>query len=38
MPNVISPLEAELKRQFLRVVAARWVIVAIFVALMPPSA
>src|ERR1700744_5176818 len=37
MPNVISPLEAKLKRLFLRVVAARWIIVAIYAALLPPS-
>ena len=37
MPPVISPLEGKLKRLFLRVVAARWVIVAVYAALLPPS-
>lgn len=37
MPPVISPFEARLKRLFLRVVAARWLIVAIFALLLPPS-
>ena len=30
MPAVISPFEAKLKRLFLRVIAARWVIIAVF--------
>jgi predicted RND superfamily exporter protein len=34
---VISPLEAKLKRVFLRIVAARWLIIAIYAALLPPS-
>ncbi|HXU74905.1 MAG TPA: MMPL family transporter [Polyangia bacterium] len=34
---MISPFEAKLKRLFLRVVAARWVIIAIYAALLPPS-
>lgn len=37
MPTVISPLEARLKRLFLRVVAARWLTVSIFALLLPPS-
>ncbi|HWE27314.1 MAG TPA: MMPL family transporter, partial [Polyangia bacterium] len=34
---MISPLEAKLKRLFLRVVAARWLIIAIYALLLPPS-
>ncbi|HEX8950616.1 MAG TPA: hypothetical protein VF945_02170, partial [Polyangia bacterium] len=34
---MISPFEARLKTLFLRVVAARWVIIAIYAALLPPS-
>src|SRR5262249_52382095 len=37
MPAVISPFEAKLKRLFLRVVAARWAIIAIYAALLGPS-
>ena len=37
MPTVISPFEAKLKRLFLRVVAARWLIIAIYAVLLPPS-
>ncbi len=37
MRDVISPLEAKLKRLFLRIVAARWLIIAIYAALLPPS-
>lgn len=37
MRAVISPFEARLKRLFLRVVAARWLIIAIYALLLPPS-
>src|ERR1700760_1784338 len=37
MPAVISPFEAKLKRVFLRVVAARWIIIAIYGLLLGPS-
>jgi uncharacterized protein len=37
MPDVISPFEARLKRIFLRIVAARWLIIAIYALLLPPS-
>jgi predicted RND superfamily exporter protein len=34
---VISPFEAKLKRLFRRIVAARWLIIAIYALLLPPS-
>src|SRR5512143_1083048 len=37
MRAVISPFEARLKRLFLRVVAARWLIIGIYALLLPPS-
>ncbi len=38
MRAVISPFETKLKRLFLRVVAARWLILAVYALLLPPSA
>src|SRR5438067_9380994 len=37
MRDVISPFEARLKRLFVRIVAARWLIIAIYALLLPPS-
>src|SRR5437868_7703629 len=37
MPDVISPFEAKLKHLFRRIVAARWLIIAVYAALLPPS-
>jgi predicted RND superfamily exporter protein len=37
MPSVISPFEAKLKRLFRRIVAARFIIIAIYAVLLPPS-
>ena len=37
MPTVISPFEAKLKRVFLRIVAARWLIIVAYGLLLPPS-
>ncbi|MGZ3439525.1 MAG: hypothetical protein ACXVDD_08410, partial [Polyangia bacterium] len=34
---MISPFEAKLKHLFLRIVAARWLIIAIYAVLLPPS-
>lgn len=37
MPTVTSPLEARLTRIFRRVVAGRWIIIALYALLLPPS-